>query len=157
MMRKSACLLGMCTRYDGESLPVESLVRLAARGRVLPVCPEVAAGLPVPRPPAEIVGGGGDAVLDGVARVVTPAGVDVTAAFVVGAQRTLEAAYRLLERGGRPIAVLKSHSPSCGSRQIYDGSFGGRLVPGMGVAAALLRRHGIAVYDENVFLEELER
>lgn len=100
----------------------------------MPVCPEVAGGLGVPRPPAEIVGG----------RVLTRAGDDVSSAFVAGAQHALEVVRRFDLR----LALLKQRSPSCGSKEIYDGSFSGRLVAGEGLTAALLRANGVEVYDE---------
>ena len=137
----SACLLGICTRYDGGCCPVPQLIQLAAQGLAVPVCPEVAGGLPVPRPPAEIVGGDGQAVLDGQARVLTIDGKDVTEAFLSGARQALKTAQRL----GIRQAVLKEHSPSCGCRRIYDGTFSDCMVSGQGVAAALLQRNGITV------------
>ena len=140
----SACLLGICTRYDGRCCPVPQLIQLAARGLAVPVCPEVAGGLPIPRPPAEIVGGDGQAVLDGRARVLTIEGEDVTNAFLAGARQALETAQRL----GIRQAVLKEDSPSCGGRRIYDGTFSGRTVSGQGVAAALLQHNGITVLSE---------
>jgi uncharacterized protein YbbK (DUF523 family) len=144
----SACLLGICTRYDGGCCPIPQLVQLAGRGLAVPICPEVAGGLPIPRPPAEIVGGDGRAVLDGQARVLTTEGNDVTEAFLAGARQALETAQRL----GIRQAVLKDDSPSCGCRRIYDGTLGSRTVPGQGVAAALLQRNGIMVLSE----EDLE-
>jgi uncharacterized protein YbbK (DUF523 family) len=140
----SVCLLGICTRYDGGCCPVSQLIQLAARGLAVPLCPEVAGGLPVPRPPAEIVGGDGQAVLDGQARVLTIDGEDVTGAFLAGARQALETAQRL----GIRQAVLKEDSPSCGCGRIYDGTFSGHLVPGQGVTAALLQRNGITVLSE---------
>jgi uncharacterized protein YbbK (DUF523 family) len=140
----SACLLGICTRYDGGCCPVPQLIQLAARGLAVPVCPEVAGGLPIPRPPAEIIGGDGQAVLDGQARVLTIDGQDVTEAFLTGARQALETAQRL----GIRRAVLKDDSPSCGLRRIYDGTFSERMVPGQGVTAALLQRNGITVLSE---------
>ena len=140
----SACLLGICTRYDGGGWPVPQLIQLAARGLAVPVCPEVAGGLPIPRPPAEIVGGDGQAVLEGQARVLTIEGEDVTEAFLAGARQALETAQRL----GIRQAVLKEDSPSCGCRRIYDGTFSDRTVSGQGVAAALLQRNGITVLSE---------
>ena len=137
----SACLLGIRTTYAGSSRPQPHLIELAACGRVVPVCPEVAGRLPIPRLPAEIVGGDGHAVLDGEARVLTRDGDDVTDAFIAGAQVALETAQCF----GIQTAVLHPHSPSCGPCQIYDGRFSGRLTLGQGVAAALLRRHGIKV------------
>jgi uncharacterized protein YbbK (DUF523 family) len=145
----SACLLGICTRYDGGCCPASQLVELAARGLAVPVCPEVTGGLPIPRPPAEIVVGDGQAVLDGQARVLTIEGEDVTEAFLSGAHQALETAQRLAIRQ----AVLKDDSPSCGCRRIYDGTFSGCVVSGQGVAAALLQRNGIMVVSEG----ELEK
>ncbi len=140
----SACLLGVCLAYDGGSRPHPALQALAAQGRVVPVCPEVAGGLPVPRSPAEIQGGDGGDVLDGCARVVTADGQDVTAQYLAGAWVALEAARRF----GVRRAILRSRSPACGVRRIYDGTFSHRLKPGEGVMAALLKREGIAVCSE---------
>lgn len=144
----SACLLGRRVRYDGgaKTSADETLAAWRAEGRLVPYCPEVEGGLPVPRPPAEIEGGaGGEAVLAGEARIRTQAGADVTEHFLAGARGALELAR---SRGAR-LAVLKEGSPSCGVLQIYDGSFQGRKNPGRGVTAALLARHGIAVFNED--------
>lgn len=108
---------------------------------VVSFCPEVAGGLSTPRRPAELVGGDGHDVLDGTARVVEDTGRDVTAEFVDGARRALAAA----QHAGATEALLMPRSPSCGRGEVYDGSFGGELVPGDGVTAALLERNGIAV------------
>ena len=139
----SACLLGFPTAYDGDARLRAGLIALAARVWVVPICPEMAGGLPVPRPPAEIVGGDGEDVLDGRARVVTVAGEDVTAAYLRGAERALT----VVQRHGITMAILKQRSPSCGSRFIYDGTHSGSLKPGQGVTAALLRRHGVIVWS----------
>ena len=141
----SACLAGMAVRYDGSSNPDDVVARLVAAGRAVLVCPEVDGGLGTPRPRAEILDGTGDDVLDGKARVVTEGGVDVTDAYVRGAERALEAA----RKAGATAAILKSRSPSCGTGQIYDGSFEGELRQGDGVTAALLRRNGIVVTTES--------
>ncbi|MCS7178742.1 MAG: DUF523 domain-containing protein [Anaerolineae bacterium] len=140
----SACLLGLPTAYHGGGHPVADLIRLAALGAVIPICPEVAGGLPIPRPPMEIVGGSGGDVLDGQARVLTAKGEDVTDAFLRGAERALA----LVRRYGIRLAVMKARSPSCGSLAIYDGSHRGRLIPGEGVTVALLRRAGVRVVSE---------
>lgn len=146
----SACLLGEMVRYDGTDRrcthPI--LARWMAQGRVVAVCPELAGGLPVPRAAAEIEGGaGGSRVLNGVARVVDCRGTDFTAPFVAGARRILALAR---EHGAR-VALLKAGSPSCGSGYTYDGSFTHRRVPLPGVACALLRDAGIAVFSEDAF------
>ena len=142
----SACLLGQMVRYDGGTCAIVSgiLQRWLEEGLVIPFCPEVAGGLPVPRPPAEVRGAGGEAVLDGAGQVVTKAGTDVTQAFLRGACSAVEVA----RTGEAPLAILKDDSPSCGCYTIHDGSFSGRRIPGQGVTAALLRRSGIAVFSE---------
>lgn len=142
----SACLLGCRVRYSGSDARSgdDVLRRWLREGRVVAFCPEVAGGLPVPRPPAEIRGGDGYAVLDGRARVVDRRGRDVTRHFLEGARLALRAA----RRSGARVAVLKDLSPSCGSRRIYDGSFGGSLRAGAGVTAALLERCGVRVFGE---------
>ncbi|MCT9930915.1 DUF523 domain-containing protein [Planotetraspora sp. A-T 1434] len=144
----SACLLGSRVRYDGgaKTSDDELLAAWRAEGRLVPFCPEVEGGLPVPRPPAEIEGGvGGAAVLTGAARILTPDGEDVTNAFLSGAQRALAVAQSF----GVRLAILKEGSPSCGSLRIYDGTFRGRLTPGRGVTAALLELNGIRVFGED--------
>lgn len=141
----SACLLGQAVRYDGGAHgPFVELLHWQAQGRVLPLCPEVAGGLPTPRPAAEIVGGQGAQVLDGLVQVRSIGG-DVSAAFVAGAL----IAERLVQQHGIRIAVLKARSPSCGNRHSYDGSFSGNLVAGEGVTAAALRRLGVQVFNES--------
>ncbi|GGM89939.1 hypothetical protein GCM10010106_41780 [Thermopolyspora flexuosa] len=144
----SACLLGRPVRFDGRAKTSddELLARWRAEGRLVPFCPEVEGGLPVPRPPAEIEGGaGGTAVLAGEARVLTADGTDVTAAFLAGAHAALKAA----QENDIRIAILKEGSPSCGSLRIYDGRFRGVSVSGSGVTTALLESHGITVYGED--------
>ena len=146
----SRCLLGHKVRYDGGAHgPYDLLQRWQDEGRIVPLCPEVAGGLPTPRPPAEIPGGQGGAVLDGRLPVLTDDGADVTAAFVAGA----EIALRLAQQHGLRVAVLKARSPSCGNTHNYDGHFNGTLVAGEGVTAALLKRHGVMVFNETQLAE----
>ncbi|MEU5952659.1 DUF523 domain-containing protein [Streptomyces sp. NPDC047525] len=137
----SACLRGVPCRFDGRDKESPELDDAVAGRRVVSFCPEAAGGLPTPRRPAELVGGDGHDVLDGTARVVDDTGQDVTAAFVAGARRALAAALA----GGCTEALLMPRSPSCGHGSVHDGSFGGRLVAGDGVTAALFQRNGISV------------
>jgi uncharacterized protein YbbK (DUF523 family) len=137
----SACLAGRRCRFDGTGSRDDEVARLVAEGRAVLVCPEVDGGLGTPRPPAEIVGGDGGDVIEGRARVVTDEGEDVTAAYVTGAHKALEAAHR----SGATSAILKARSPSCGAGEVYDGSFSRTLVDGDGVTAALLESEGISV------------
>src|SRR3989344_3225636 len=141
----SRCLLGHRVRYDGgASGPFDQLPRGIDEGRVVPLCPEVAGGLPTPRAAAEIPGGQGGEVLDGQAAVITTEGEDVSAQFLSGAYQALE----LVQQHDIRIAVLKANSPSCGNLLTYDGTFSGVKVTGEGVTAALLRRHGVRVFSE---------
>jgi uncharacterized protein YbbK (DUF523 family) len=141
----SRCLLGHRVRYDGgASGPFDQLQQWLDEGRVVPLCPEVAGGLPTPRAAAEIPGGQGGRVLDGQAVVITTDGEDVSAQFLSGANQALE----LVRAHGIQIAVLKANSPSCGNLLTYDGTFSGVKVRGEGVTAALLKRHGVQVFSE---------
>jgi len=143
----SACLAGFPCTHAAEAKTRTWALELIAEGRAVSVCPEVAGGLPVPRPEAEIHGGAGGDVLDGNARVVSVDGEDVTANYLSGAEAALAAARRC----GARLAILKARSPSCGCGAIYDGTFTGRLVSGDGVTAAALKREGLDVLtDEDV-------
>lgn len=150
----SACLLGERVRYDGAAKRKEDqrLRRWREEGRLVLHCPEVAGGLGVPRPAAEIQGEGGEAVWEGEAKVLTREGVDLSEAYRAGA----EAALRLVRQEGIEVAILKARSPSCGSKRIYDGRHQGRLKEGIGVTAALLVKEGVAVFNEEE-LGEVER
>lgn len=139
----SACLAGIPCRYDGGSSPDPEIQRMVAEGLAVPICPEVAGGLSIPRTPAEIQGGDGRDVLEGKAKVINRDGVDVTEAFLRGAFKALALARKL----GVIKAILKAHSPSCGVRFIHDGSFTGALREGMGITAALLWKEGIELEE----------
>lgn len=142
----SACLLGRKVRYDGKAKldGHDTLDRWQAEGRLVPFCPEVAAGMAVPRPAAEIVQGDGTDVLAGRSRIVQNDTQDVTELFIAGARQALEAA----TRQGCRFALLTDGSPSCGSGFIYDGTFRDRSRSGQGVTATLLREHGVKLFTE---------
>lgn len=130
----SACLCGINCKYDGKNNLNTALMERVMRGELLPVCPEVLGGLPIPRVPCEIKDG----------RVFTRDGRDVTEEFRLGAKKTLEIA----RAAGAKKAILKQRSPSCGCGKIYDGSFSGRIIPGYGITAAMLKKNGIDVFSE---------
>ena len=141
----SACLLGVSCRYDGQSKQYPLIEELCRRHQVVPVCPEIMGGLSTPRTPAERQG----------TQVITKTLGDVTEEYQRGAQQALHLAQML----GCGAAVLKERSPSCGSGEIYDGTFTGTLAEGWGVAAQLLRENGIRVVGESrlaAFLDETE-
>jgi len=142
----SACLLGKRVRYDGKTLSVHDhkLQDWIDKGWVASVCPEVDAGMSIPRIPAEISNGGGHEVLLGKAIVMTKLGVDVSASFVNGATIALD----LCRKHNIKVAVLSESSPSCGSTTIYDGEFSATKVSGVGVTTALLNKNGIQVFNQ---------
>lgn len=127
----SACLAGLCTRYDGRSKPSAPCLRQMEHRYWIPVCPEQLGGLPTPRTAAKLVGGNGHEVLAGRAAVINHAGLDVSGNFIRGARQCLAIAR------ARQIktAYLKAGSPSCG------------LTPQIGVTAALLQQHGCKIIE----------
>ncbi len=134
----SACLLGENCKYNGGSNRNPELLERLAGHTVIPVCPEVLGGLPVPRIPAEIIGG----------EVTNRGGVSVDAAVRRGAEAALEIAKKELP----DLIILQPRSPSCGVKEIYDGTFSGTLVPGRGVFAEVAVKAGFHVTDAEVFL-----
>ena len=129
----SACLLGENCKYNGGNNRDPELLRLLSGHEVVPVCPEVLGGLPTPRIPAEIVNG----------TVINRDGASVDDAFRRGAQRALEIATR-----EKPdLIILQSRSPSCGVKEIYDGTFSGNRIPGHGVFAGMALQAGFRVAD----------
>ncbi len=137
----SACLLGDKTRYDGGSNPFPFLDELAKKYELVPFCPEVEAGLSVPRSPAEIVRN----------EVMNKDGANLTKIYNEGAEK----AYRVCLFLGIKIAILKDGSPACGSRFIHNGKFDGGKIEGLGVTARYLISKGIKVYSETDNLQFL--
>ncbi|MDE7325318.1 MAG: DUF523 domain-containing protein [Lachnospiraceae bacterium] len=129
----SACLLGENCKYNGGNNYSSQVLSFLKDKEVIAVCPEVMGGLPIPRPCVEL--------MDGVA--VNKNGRNVDAYFRAGVEKVLEKI-----RGQEiAMAILQPRSPSCGAKQIYDGSFSGRLIPGEGMLAKALRQRGIPVVD----------
>lgn len=129
----SACLLGKNCKYNGGNNLNQGVLKFIEGHEVIGVCPEQLGGLSTPRLPAEIV--------DGV--VTNKEGVSVDAEFRKVAQTALAAALE----NKVDLAILQSRSPSCGVKEIYDGSFSGKKIKGQGVFAKLLSAHGIKVLD----------
>ncbi|SCX16695.1 Uncharacterized conserved protein YbbK, DUF523 family [Lachnospiraceae bacterium YSD2013] len=135
----SACLLGTNCKYSGGNNYNEKIIEFVKGHEVIPVCPEVAGGLPTPRTPCEIVNG-----------VVTNAdGERKDKEFRAGAAKCLE----LAKEKEIDLAILQSRSPSCGVNQIYDGTFSGTRIPGSGIFAGLLKENGFRVID----LEDIDK
>ena len=134
MILVSACLLGRNCKYSGGNNRNEAVIKYLEGKAYITCCPECDGGLPTPRLPSERLGD----------KVVSSAGTDVSAQFEKGAAIAL----RLAQEHGADTAILKERSPSCGVRAIYDGSFSGAKVPGQGVTAQLLSKHGLQLLTE---------
>jgi uncharacterized protein YbbK (DUF523 family) len=102
----SACLAGERVRYDGADKGDAALITaLAQHFELIPLCPEVAIGLGVPRPPIALYG----AAHSPRARFVHDPASDLSAALIGYAD----------EQARRPAIhgyVFKARSPSCGLR-----------------------------------------
>ena len=130
----SACLLGINCRYDGKNKLNKKVIELVKRWILIPVCPEILGGLPIPREPAEQRG----------KKVITKSGKDVTKYFKKGAKEVLKIAKLFKAKK----AILKQMSPSCGSGKIFDGTFSGKIKKGDGVTTALLKKNKIKIFSE---------
>ena len=137
----SMCLCGVNCKYSGGNNYDETVLKIVNKGDAIPVCPEIMGRLGTPRIPHEIVGGDGFDVLEGRAKVISKDGDDNTVAFIAGAEKVLEIAKKLNVKE----VIFKSKSPSCGNGKIYDGSFSGTLIDGVGVTTALMIKNGIRV------------
>ena len=154
-MRKilvSECLYGgRIVRYDGGDVPLFDPIFLKWKeeGRLVPICPEVFGGLPTPRPDAQRSG----------CKVIIGTGEDVTEPFRRGAEEAL----RLAIEHDVAFCIMKADSPSCGSKEIYDGTFSGNKIQGVGLAVELLRAAGFTVFSEedmaeaNALLRDVEQ
>jgi uncharacterized protein YbbK (DUF523 family) len=131
----SACLLGVACNHRGLASPSTAVTALGEEARLIPICPEVAGGLPTPRDAAE---------LQPDERVRTVDGTDVTDAYARGAAHAVNVA----RAAGATRAVLKARSPSCSCREVYDGTFTRTLRPGLGVTAAALQAAGCEVFSD---------
>ena len=129
----SACLLGENCKYNGGNNFSQKVIEFVKGHEVVPVCPEVLGGLPVPRESAEIVDG----------NVIQKNGNSVDAEFRKGAQIALK---KILDQAV-DMVILQSRSPSCGVKMIYDGSFSGKLISGQGIFAKLLKDNDIKAID----------
>jgi uncharacterized protein YbbK (DUF523 family) len=144
MILVSSCLAGLEVRYNGTHSLNNKIRKLVEEKKAVTICPELLGGFTTPREPAEIVGGEGEDVLDGKAKVVGESGQDVTDLYIKGANATLEIAIKVQAT----TVILKENSPSCGSSMIYNGEFKGKKIGGNGVTTALLKRNGFKVISE---------
>lgn len=129
----SGCLIGLNCKYNGKNNYIEKINEFLKDYDVIPICPEIMGGLPIPRKPAEIKDG----------KVVTIDGMDVTDNYIKGANEVLF----LAKKYNIKKALLKSKSPSCGYNNIYDGTFTNRLINKNGITTELLINNGIEIVN----------
>ena len=129
----SACLMGRNCKYNGGNNYNKKLVEILKDREVIEVCPEVAAGMPVPRPAVEIYKG----------RIIRSDGSDWDTVYRKG----VEVVMKTLEDEDIEYAVLQSRSPTCGVKQIYDGTFSKKRIDGQGILAEALAKKGIPLID----------
>ena len=127
----SACLLGRNCKYNGGNNLDPRVTAFVENREVIPVCPEECLGMP--RVPMEIVEGA----------LVNRDGVVVDTVVREQVERILAS----LKNEEIECCILKSRSPTCGVKQVYDGTFSGKLVDGMGVLAQALKDAGYRVID----------
>ena len=133
----SACLLGENCKYNGKNNYNENVINFLKGKRYIKICPEVFAGFSIPRLPIEILNG----------RVIREDGLDVTYKMDNGCKE-LE---KIIKEHNPNIAILKSRSPSCGYKEIYDGTFSHTLTNANGKACECILKHNIKVYTEEDF------
>ena len=139
----SACLAGLCCRYDGATKNNDLINKLIEAGIAIPLCPEQLGGLPTPREGCEC------SIVDGEMRVLTKTGKDCTENFKKGAEEVLKFA----KKYNIKKAILQKNSPSCGIRA-YDGTFSRTLADYSGITAKLLMDNGIEVISIEDLTEE---
>lgn len=131
----SGCLLGKNTKYNGKNNYIPLIEKIKEKYNIIVICPEVMGGLSIPRDPSEISGN----------KVINNKMKDVTFEYNKGAEITLELAIK----NNCKKALLKEKSPSCGVNYIYDGTFSGNIICGMGITTKILVSNNIDVYSEN--------
>ena len=140
----SACLVGVNCKYNGGNNENYKVKEFLKDKQYIIICPEQLGGLTTPRKPSEINGVDGKEVLVGNGKVISYENKDVTKNFIKGANESLNIAKML----DCKQALLKEGSPSCGCNLIYDGTFTGNKIFGIGVTAALFKENNIKVFSE---------
>lgn len=130
----SACLVGDKVRYDGKGCYNPLIKELLNYFELVPFCPEVEGGLKIPRKRSERRRN----------EVKDIDHNDVTDKFNLGADKALN----LCKYLNIKTAILKDESPSCGVKEIYNGLFQNRKVPGVGWTTEVLLRNKIRVISD---------
>lgn len=140
----SRCLGFEACRYNGKMVKADWLDELQSRADVVPVCPEVLAGLGVPREPINLYKKDGHIYV-----IQDETGLDVTEALDRASDDFL------MNQDNVDAFIMKSKSPSCGLGTTRIG-FGDSFYIASGVfAQKAIEEHGDAVFiDESGLVEE---
>jgi uncharacterized protein YbbK (DUF523 family) len=142
----SSCLLNQNVRYNGEVLHFDHpfIQTLKSRGCLMSFCPEVEAGMSVPRLPIELQDTP-ESIFVQKKGIIRSDGVDVTSAILA----VLEKLSEIIRTYNIQYAILKEKSPTCGVHFVYDGSFSGRLRRGKGIVSWYLEQNNVQIFSEN--------
>lgn len=133
----SSCILGKNCKYNGGNNYNPRVMEFVKDKEVVEICPELLAGLPIPRPSAELV--------DGIVMGIDGKNVDKEYRYAV------DMAMKKIEYLDIDLVILQSRSPTCGVNLIYDGSFTGKLIKGQGLFTQALIKAGYKVVDAEDF------
>jgi len=147
----SACLCGVNCKYSGENNLNEDCINLLEQDQAILICPEQLGGLTTPRDPAEIIGNAKSIINEGIGKIITNKGEDVTAAFLRGGKET----FKIAKSSGIIAAILKEGSPSCGCNYVYDGTFSGEKIKGEGITCVMLKDAGIEVISDEEYSKKI--
>lgn len=130
----SACLLGDNVKYNSSNNLVVGLNEKLKDFDVIKVCPEVLAGLGVPRDTIEVYNN----------KVLSNKGIDVTSKIYKANDKII----KLIKEKNIKYAILKEKSPTCGVHEIYDGTFSHTKIKGSGMLTRTLIENNITVFNE---------
>lgn len=134
MIAVSACLVGKNTKYNGQNNYNQAVIDYLKDKEYIIFCPEVLGGLPIPRLPSERQKD----------KVINSNNIDVTNNFIIGAKKALD----IIRNNHVETIIVKSNSPSCGYKSIYDGTFKGHLITGNGVFVDMVLKEKINILTE---------
>jgi uncharacterized protein YbbK (DUF523 family) len=129
----SSCLLGEAVRYDGTDKHVEYITQqLAQEYTLISLCPEMAVGMGVPRPPIHLVNNGNTVEVLGIDNPST----NMTKLLAEYGQEVLHTHPDICGY------IFKKNSPSCGTKnvKVFNTASGQYERQGQGIYAAAITK-----------------
>ncbi len=146
----SGCLLGQIVRYDGREKQHPAICQLNDQFELISLCPEVGAGLSVPRPPVQLVQMG---------QALRALGIEERRLDVTEVLKQYFESQRLLLETFSGI-IFKTRSPSCGINTTPSFNFEGQqigLTSGIFAAAIQASYPSLPLIDDEQFNNLLKR